>query len=387
MQKVIEKRIKQQKIETCSSSMVTTTGHDSSCSTENLAAFNMETAPMVTESSVPDGSTRSGEMLVSNPVFSLSQVVTESVYGSHHLDPSSTAMPSMPNPTDFTNVPSLMHSTESQDKVEGKTNQGILYSLSAEKALIPFEHVPREQLPSDPFMYWRLSEEERCLLTKLSAAYQDTLLSVLQTNPPKVFLKAEDITNEFYFEESDVEVRSAINFAKRMEDFQTLRTDEQVALLKASTCQVLGLRSSALFIAEKEAWLCQKGYFTPEHASILCPQHPHLDICTNFCKAMKAIIKNDFTLYALLHCVILFDPCDERIIDRQLINSIRDKYIILLRHYLESLYSYSYSEKYLLALQEKIVFFRDLCADGKSLIKKFFPIIPNQLVAEAMGLD
>ena len=40
-----------------------------------------------------------------------------------------------------------------------------------------FKHTPREDLPSDPYMYWRLSEEERCLLTQLSAAYQVNLSS------------------------------------------------------------------------------------------------------------------------------------------------------------------------------------------------------------------
>lgn len=248
-----------------------------------------------------------------------------------------------------------------------------------------FKHVSREELPSDPYMYWRLSEEERSLLTQLSAAYQDTVLAVLQGSPPR-----ENVTSpshDFYLQECEQEAGQAVSFAKRMEDFRQLRLDEQIALLKASTCQALGIRACALYIAEKDAWLTPKGYFTLAQCEQLFPNHPHTGPGLNFCRTIKSIVKNDVTLYALLHCLVLFDPSDERIIDRQLINSIRDKYIILMRHYLESVYSYIHSEKYMMALQENLISYRALCVEGKPLIKKFFPSIPNKLLIEVLDLD
>ena len=151
--------------------------------------------------------------------------------------------------------------------------------------------------------------------------------------------------------------------------------------------QVIGLQACALYIPEKSAWLTEKGYFTENHMRLLLPQNPLHDLEVAFCRTIKSIVKNDVTLYALLHCVMLFDPSNDRIIDRQLINSIRDKYIILLRHYLESVYSYSHSEKYIMALQENLVFFRNLCQEGKPLIKKFFPSIPNKLLMEVLDIE
>ncbi|KAL8609037.1 hypothetical protein ACOMHN_065263 [Nucella lapillus] len=248
-----------------------------------------------------------------------------------------------------------------------------------------FKHVSREDLPSDPYMYWRLSEEERSLLTQLSAAYQDTVLTVLQGKPPRENIHG--LTHEIYLHECEREASQAVSFAKRMEDFRQLRLDEQIALLKASTCQVLGIRSCALYIAEKDAWLTSEGYFTLTECLQLFPDHPQTTAFVNFCRIIKSIVKNDVTLYALLHCLVLFDPSDERIIDRQLINSIRDKYIILLRHYLESLYSYLHSDRYMMALQENIIWHRSLCLEGKPLIKKFFPSIPNKLLIEVLDLD
>jgi hypothetical protein len=35
-----------------------------------------------------------------------------------------------------------------------------------------FTHVPRDKLPSDPFMYWIVSPEERLMLANLTIAYQ-----------------------------------------------------------------------------------------------------------------------------------------------------------------------------------------------------------------------
>ncbi|XP_076470016.1 nuclear hormone receptor family member nhr-8-like [Babylonia areolata] len=248
-----------------------------------------------------------------------------------------------------------------------------------------FKHVSHEELPSDPHMYWRLSEEERSLLTQLSSAYQDTLLSLLQRGPPRE--EVQHWTLDIYLQEFELEVGHAVNFAKRMEDFRQLRLDEQIALLKASTCQVLGVRSWALYIMEKDAWLTQNGYLTQAKTEELFPNHPQMDDGVLLCQTMKSIVKNDVTLYALLHCVALFDPSEERIIDRQLINSIRDKYIILLRHYLESVYSYLHSEKYMIALQQNLAALKVLTREGKPLIKKFFPSIPNKLLIEILDLD
>nr|KAG5705231.1 hypothetical protein BaRGS_011257 [Batillaria attramentaria] len=172
-------------------------------------------------------------------------------------------------------------------------------------------------------MYWRLSEEERSLLAKLSADYQDTVLSFLKNNPPRDYLPPAQLTNELFHEICDAEVRD----------------------------------------------------------------YPYLDVDTKYCKIIKDIVKNDFTLYALLHCLVLFDPSDEKVIDRQLISSIRDKYVILLRHYLESVYSYNHSEKYLIALLDKLLFQRNMHLENKPLYKKFFPQAPNQLILEVWDID
>ena len=102
-----------------------------------------------------------------------------------------------------------------------------------------------------------------------------------------------------------------------------------------------------------------------------------------YCRSVKSLVKNDFTIYALVHCMILFDPRDAKIVDRQLVNQTRDKYVIMLKHYLESQYSYLYADEYFVAIQELV---REMChmaQSGNAFFKRyssaFQPLITEML--------
>ena len=71
-------------------------------------------------------------------------------------------------------------------------------------------------------------------------------------------------------------------------------------------------------------------------------------------RSLKTLLKNDVTLYALLQCVLLFDPSQPHVADRQLVNGLRDKYLLLLKHYLESVVSYQHAHDYLDLLRDKL---------------------------------
>jgi hypothetical protein len=59
-------------------------------------------------------------------------------------------------------------------------------------------------------------------------------------------------------------------------------------------------------VVERDAWLTSYGYCTPDHCRLLLPNHPLMDHCIDYCRVVKSIVKNDVTLYALLHCLVLF---------------------------------------------------------------------------------
>ena len=115
-------------------------------------------------------------------------------------------------------------------------------NVASQQAQPDFQHVPRDVLPSDPHMYWRLSEEEKTLLTQLSSAYQDTIMTLpervpcegaglMQGRPGE---SATLRSMESIFETSEKNVKQLINFVQRLVDFHLLREDDKIAVLQVS---------------------------------------------------------------------------------------------------------------------------------------------------------
>lgn len=221
-----------------------------------------------------------------------------------------------------------------------------------------YQLISHNQLPSDPQMYWRLSEEERMLLTLLSSVYEETVLSSLKCDKNKKNISVLTIND--YLDEYEVQVRQTINFVRRLEDFRRLASDEQVTIFKATCQAVTTVRNAYIYVEERQTWLSNIGEITVEMMRNVFSFHAYLDSMIELNQSLKSIIKNDTILYAVMSCIILFDPSCGKIKDRQLVSSIQDKYVILLRHYLESEFSYKYSDFYMQLLMKKLVEIREL---------------------------
>ena len=218
----------------------------------------------------------------------------------------------------------------------------------------------RDQLPSDPHMYWRLSEDERMLLTLMSAAYEDTLLASLRSCQCSVTLDASTYTLSDFLADCNVQVHHSVDFVKRLEDFQQLDLSDQIACFKASIGSVMSVRNGFIFVDERDSWLMLKGELPVELCAEIFPENPYVDWGTELCRDIKALAKNDVTIYALLHCILLFNPSHEKVSNRQLVSRVRAKYIILLRHYLEATFSFAFAEDYVRLLQDAVVQIQEL---------------------------
>lgn len=248
---------------------------------------------------------------------------------------------------------------------------------------VNFQHPPHEQLPSDPSLYWQLSPEDRSLLGHLSSLYQETVLAVVKEALAQKVADVKELSYKDFLHDIDTSLLSVIKFAKKVEDFVKLSTEDQIAIVKSSASGTLGIRSAALYIVEKNAWVTTSGLLNVQQMLTLFPNYPfHLikQSC-QLCHTLKHIVKNDSTLWSLLHCILMFDPKDDRIVTRYLVNSLRDKYLLLLKHYLESTYSYEYSDYYLTALLDQLQEQRILSLSEKSHLKIIIPI-PSPLIAE-----
>ncbi|KAK7110569.1 nuclear hormone receptor family member nhr-8-like [Littorina saxatilis] len=246
-----------------------------------------------------------------------------------------------------------------------------------------FKHVPRDQLPSDPFMYWIVSGEERLVLANLTIAYQEVLLSL----PERGLCRNVPISDNYFIHDFLNEIDDAmykiVQFSKHIPDFRLVRKEDQIAMLKSSAMQTLGIACCAAYVHERDCWLSLRGDLTSSHLRKLTNDDPYIQIGVEYCRSVKSLVKNDFTIYALIHCMILFDPRDAKIVDRQIINQTRDKYVIMLKHYLESQYSYLYADEYFVAIQERVREMCHLALSGNALFRRyssaFQPLITEML--------
>lgn len=217
--------------------------------------------------------------------------------------------------------------------------------------------------------YWLLSKEERFQLTHLTATYQDTMMTLAEKEPGKpVRLTLQDapLSMDDYMKLLDDVLHLCVRFAKAVPEFQRLQQADQIAVLKASSLPCYGIAASSMFIPEREKWMSQFGQVGREHFPPSLYSQAFLGDVLEFSRNLKAIAKNEVSVYALLHCIVLFDPRESSIENRQLVNALRDKYVILLKHHLESQYSYLHADRYFSALTDIVVRIRILGEWGRS---------------------
>lgn len=130
------------------------------------------------------------------------------------------------------------------------------------------------------------------------------------------------------------------------------------------------LRSACIYILEKDVFLCARGELTSTVLQNCLNNNALYTAHINFCRSIKSIILNNYTLWALAQILALFNPCGAAIVEREMLSSLQDRYILLLKHYLESEFSFSFSQDYFLAIQ-------DMLGDLKSLGEAYTTVIYN----------
>ncbi|KAK7508740.1 hypothetical protein BaRGS_00000306 [Batillaria attramentaria] len=250
-----------------------------------------------------------------------------------------------------------------------------------------FEPVPTALLPSDPLMYWRLTAEEHTLLTQLTADYQELLLEhlpVLDTS--QVLLqRIESLSLNESMDHSERFIANLVNFLKHIPDFRSLDMSDQLALVKANFMRCFLVKGSVSYSEERDAWL-KDNFEVPLSAYVGATQNPELmRRYADFCRITKRVLKNDISGYALLNLLVLLEPQTASLSDRQTVNTLHDKYATLLKHHLESQYSYMFAGQYLEAAWDCLHDSKLVAADMVSLFINFKDFI-GPLMAEVMDM-
>ncbi|CAG5133648.1 unnamed protein product [Candidula unifasciata] len=249
---------------------------------------------------------------------------------------------------------------------------------------IIFRHVPKQLLPADASMYYKLTLAESSLLAHVTKAYQETLAAMPEMGPysePKQYQKAADLVNH-----SEVCVRKLIMFVKYLDDFKRLSQEDQIAALKACVMNTVLLRSALFYSIEKDAWLTPKGEIP---TSILKNTTGFVSLHNNhvyYCRRVKSMAQDDYQIYALLQTIIVFDPAGMNITNREFMSSLQDQYIILLKHYFESCFSYEFAKEYYVSALDRLCDLKALSEEHANVLLQVNPVDIEPLMLEVLNL-
>ncbi len=236
--------------------------------------------------------------------------------------------------------------------------------LSAMKlAKIPSSY---ESLNHNTEFVRRLTREESAVLTELEQVYD---LSFTVDLEPLVHIKQLDPSLNQLVNQSSITVLRIIKFAKRLEEFVRLPQECQIGILKGTWIHILLLRSVSLYDCERDVWVTPKGDI-PTEILKNATGYIHLhDSHVNYCKSLKSLVGDDLIIVIILLVTVLFSPEGPHVNVREVISNIQDKYLLLLKHYLESKYSFIHAADMYPSLMSKMKELKELAeSHGKYLL-------------------
>ena len=238
--------------------------------------------------------------------------------------------------------------------------------------------MPQEK---DPNQYRMLMPAEIVLFEELKKSYATTLGEQIPAAGESQYNNANDLVNQ-----SEIAVRKLIKFIKRMQDFQQLSQEDQIAALKACVLNSLLLRSAFFYSIEEDAWLTPTGTIPTSILKKTTGFGEIHDLHTSYCRTMKEITGDNFGLFALLQIIIVFDPDGEDIQNKEMISNIQDKYLVLLKHYLEAEFSFTKGQEYFATLMQKIADMKPLSECHTKVLLQVTPGDIEPLMLEVLNL-
>lgn len=175
-----------------------------------------------------------------------------------------------------------------------------------------------------------------------------------------------------------------IKFTKKLHDFMRLSQDLQVSILKGSWLHLLLLRPVSLFDAVKGLWTNPMGDIPTEVLKSATGNMHEEHVA--YCRSLKSIIGNDNNLLAILLLLVLFCPSSPCLTHPELVSNIQDKYLLLLKHYLEAKFTFKHSTHTFSRLLDKISELDGLVGRHSSILLDVDPQQVEPIMLEMMGV-
>ena len=207
----------------------------------------------------------------------------------------------------------------------------------------PYQPWEQAKKDSDTYFshYRTLNESEVNCLKMLETNF----VSAVETQLPGFSGELEEIKD--FLNTSMIWAKKIVTYVKSVEDFKKLPTEVQIKCIKSSARSALTLISAYRYDRTLNAYYIQGNYVGVDMWMSAFRSHKEVaELFVNTCLSMQDEWYKDPCIHAMFHLILLFDPDGEDLLEREHLSDLQNKYLILLKHYLESKYSYSKSREY-----------------------------------------
>lgn len=238
-------------------------------------------------------------------------------------------------------------------------------------------------MSKDPALYRVISPAEYILYGDLGTAYSTTLGDFItdRKSNENCYRNCNDLINN-----SEFVVRKLIKFIKQLEDFQQLSQEDQVGLLKTCVLNAIMLRSCCFYNIERDSWMTASGEISTSILKSSTGYSELYELHTTFCRKVKELFKDDHILFSLVQVICIFNPECKDVRRKCSISNIQDKYIVLLKHYLEWEFSYMNARKMFAETMSIIADIKQVTEAHNTIILQANPMEIEPLMLEVLDL-
>lgn len=229
-----------------------------------------------------------------------------------------------------------------------------------------------------------LSKHQWTALNDLRSAYETSFLDSAFDHTPE---SSSNITISSLVNTSGFLVRKFINFAKKLADFSVLGQEGQICLLKGVVLNALFIRSASHYDVVKDVWLTPKGEIPTSILRIATGLQNLYEEHAKYCRNFADVVRKDSHLVALMQVLCLFAPDRPRLSDRQSVSNIYDRYILLLKHYLEARHGFTRGRTLLAAVLTNLAELQALTDNYGHILLHVDPSKVDPLVLEVFNLS
>lgn len=216
--------------------------------------------------------------------------------------------------------------------------------------------------------YRSLSDAENRLVNFLESSFKTAVETNYTTDIPESLNERKKEMNDFY-NVAVIWAKMMMTFIKTVDDFKQLDIDTKIHSLKSSIRCCLLLIAAYTFDTEGNMLVLQElkigvGEFMNAFVMYKESSERLIDVILS----MQDALFKDPCLIAIFELVVVFSPAWDDLVQRKCLSDLQNKYLILLKHYLEAKYSYSKGQEFLALVLQKFMAVKEITTQREEII-------------------